>query len=71
MKKLLMILNTDYAQLSHRIDLAIAAKKEGYEVHVSCEVTDFRDKIENYGIQLHDIKMIRSGLNVFKELIKI
>ena len=71
MKKLLMILNTDYALFSHRIDLVIAAKKEGYEVHVACGVTDFRDKIENYGIQLHDIKMTRSGLNVFKELIKI
>ena len=69
MKKLLMILNTDYALLSHRIDLAIAAKKEGYEVHVACGVTDFRDKIENHGILLHDIKMTRTGLNMFKELI--
>ena len=69
MKKLLMILNTDYALLSHRIDLAIAAKNEGYEVHVACGVTDFKDEIENYGILLHDIKMTRSGLNVFKELI--
>ena len=69
MKKLLMILNTDYALLSHRIDLAIAAKKGGYEVHVACGVTGFKDKIENYGMQVHDIKMSRSGLNIFKELI--
>ena len=71
LKKLLMIVNTDYALLSHRIDLAIAAKKVGYEVHVACGVTDFKDKIENHGILVHDIKMSRSGLNVFKELIKI
>jgi len=69
MKKLLMILNTDYALLSHRIDLAIAAKNEGYEVHIACGVTDFKDEIENYGITLHDIKITRSGLNIFKELI--
>ena len=38
-------------------------------MHIACGVTDFRYKIENYGTLLHDIKMTRSGLNVFEELI--
>jgi glycosyltransferase involved in cell wall biosynthesis len=68
-KKLLMVLNTDYALMSHRIDLAINAKKEGFEVHIACCVTDYKEQIENYGFVLHNIKLSRSGLNIFKEFL--
>ena len=68
MKKLLIVINVDYALMSHRVDLAISAKKAGFEVHIACGVTEFKEKIQEYGFILHDIKISRSGINIFKEL---
>jgi glycosyltransferase involved in cell wall biosynthesis len=68
MKKLLIVINTDYALMSHRIDLAINAKKDGFEVHIACGVTELKEKIQGLGFVLHDIKISRSGINIFKEL---
>jgi glycosyltransferase involved in cell wall biosynthesis len=68
MKKiLLLVLNVDYALLSHRIDIAIAAKKNGYEVHVACGITERKETLLMHGFIVHDTKSTRCGLNFFKE----
>ena len=68
MKKLLLVFNVDYALLSHRIDIAIAAKKAGYEVHIACGVTEHMDTMLSHGFIVHDTKSTRGGLNPFKEM---
>ncbi len=68
MKKLLLVFNVDYALLSHRIDIAIAAKKSGYEVHIACGVTEHMDTMLRHNLIVHDTKSTRGGLNPFKEM---
>ena len=67
MKKLLIIINADYALLSHRIDIALEAQKKGYEVHVACSISE-GSLLNDYGFVLHNISLVRSGVNVFHEL---
>ena len=40
MKKILFIVNVDWFFISHRLPIALAAIKQGYEVHVACGITD-------------------------------
>ena len=35
MKKVLYIVNTDWFFITHRLPIAIAAQKKGYEVHIA------------------------------------
>ena len=40
MRKILFIVNVDWFFISHRLPIALAAIKQGYEVHVACGITD-------------------------------
>jgi|SRR5690625_698659 len=68
MTKLLFLVTEDWYFLSHRLPMARAAKKAGYDVHLATQVSNCRAKIEAEGVKVHQITLARSGLNVFKDL---
>ena len=70
-KTLLFLVTEDWYFCSHRMSLAIAAKKAGYKVFVATRVTDERyvTLINEAGITLLALKkMTRGGKNPFVEL---
>ena len=60
-KKLLFIINVDWFFVSHRLPIAQAALKKGFEVHIACAVTDKKDQLESEGIIVHDLGLSRSS----------
>lgn len=67
MKKLLFIVNVDWFFVSHRLPIALAAIKQGFEVHIACGITDKKKLLENHGIIVHPLALSRSGLGVLNE----
>ena len=68
MKKLFIIVNVDWFFLSHRKDIAIAAKSKGYDVTIVTKNTGKLDKIKELGLNVIDLPLNRSGQNIFEEL---
>ena len=68
MKKLLMVVNAPEFFLSHRLSVAIAARKEGYDVHIATGPGIECQTIRQYGFKHHLIPFTRSGTNVFREI---
>lgn len=68
MKKIFIVVNVDWFFLSHRKDIAIAAKAAGYDVTIVTKDTGKRKDIENLGVKYIDLLMNRSGQNIFEEL---
>lgn len=62
-KRLLLLIAEDWYFLSHRNELALAARNEGWEVHLACRVKNHAEKIRSSGIVLHELKHLdrRSG----------
>jgi len=67
-KKILFVANVDWFFISHRLILAEAAIKNGYEVTVVCTDTGRRKEIEAVGATFVNFQFERSGTNIFKEL---
>lgn len=67
--RLLFVVNTGSFFNSHRLPLAVAARKSGFEVHVLTEADD-RDArmIEAAQIILHAVPLERGGLSVLADL---
>lgn len=70
-KKILFVCNVDWFFISHRLVLAIAAKKEGYDVAVACMDTGRIEEIERSGIRTIPLRLERSGTNPLKELFSL
>ncbi len=68
MKKLLFIVNVDWFFVSHRMPIALAAIKQGFEVHLACAVTDKKSLLESHGIIVHPLELSRSGVGFLNEL---
>ena len=66
--KLLFIVNVDWFFISHRLPIALAAIKNGYEVHIACGITDRQRELELLGIIVHPITLTRSGTSLLKEI---
>ncbi|OZI42987.1 glycosyltransferase family 4 protein [Bordetella genomosp. 4] len=66
--RLLFVVNNPAFFLSHRLPLALAAQRAGYEVHVATMAGDSVSRIEGYGLTHHAIPMTRSGKNPVQEL---
>ncbi len=66
-KKLLIVVNSAASLLSHRLPLALAAKNEGYEVHISTSPGSGVDQIVSRGLRHHCIPLSRSGMNLLAE----
>lgn len=57
--KLCMVINVDWFFLTHRLPIALAAAKQGYEVHIACGITDREQELRAYGFHLHPLIMAR------------
>lgn len=68
MIKLLFVLNNSKYFISHRLPIAVEAKKRGYEVHIACPDEDSNQIFKKAGIIYHHIPLSRRGMNPFAEL---
>jgi len=71
--RLLYFINIPRFFLSHRLDLAIAARTAGYEVHVASSGDDPKSiqMIENLGFPYHPVMISQHGINPLAELLTI
>ena len=51
--KLLFIVNTDWFFITHRLPIAIAAQKQGYEVHVTIGESEKIETLRSNNIKVH------------------
>jgi glycosyltransferase involved in cell wall biosynthesis len=70
-KKLLFVVNVDSFFLSHRLPLALAAQIDGFEVHIATAITDNRSVLENYGINVHPLRLVRRGIGLINAVLTI
>ena len=68
MKKLFIIVNVDWFFLSHRLPVALAAKKAGWDVTIVTADTGKLKDIEAKGLKTINLPMSRSGKNLVEEL---
>jgi len=63
----LFVVNVDWFFISHRLPVAIAARKSGFDVHLATTVTSNQNAqlITDHGITLHPINFDRSVGNLF------
>jgi len=66
-KRLIIVLNSAASLISHRMPLAIAAQKEGYDVHIVTPPGAGVEKIVASGLNYHAIPLTRSGMNLIAE----
>ncbi|WP_028352656.1 glycosyltransferase family 4 protein [Bordetella petrii] len=66
--RLLFVVNNPAFFLSHRLPLALAARRAGYEVHVATMPGDSVAQIEAHGLTHHAVPMTRSGQQPLQEL---
>jgi glycosyltransferase involved in cell wall biosynthesis len=60
-KVILFIVNVDWFFVSHRLPIALATLKTGYEVHLACYFTDKSEYFSSLGIKLHPLPLSRGG----------
>lgn len=67
-RRLLFLVNDAAFFISHRLPLAIAARENGFEVHVATPEANASTKIKAAGFIFHAIPLSRSGKNPLIEL---
>lgn len=67
-KKILFVVNVDWFFISHRLPLALEALTKGYEVHISCGITDKKEYLENLGLKVHPLSLSRSSTGINSEI---
>ena len=67
-KKLFIVVNVDWFFLSHRKDVALAAKEAGWDVTIVTADTGKLKDIEALGLKVINLPMSRSGMNIVEEL---
>jgi glycosyltransferase involved in cell wall biosynthesis len=67
-KRLLYLVSEDWYFLSHRLPMALAAQRAGYEVHVATRVQGDGAAIEALGFRLHPLDWRRGSTNPFGRL---
>lgn len=60
-KKLMFVVNVDWAFISHRLPIALGAIDMGYEVHLACKDTGKLEVLQKYGIYTHSLPIKRSS----------
>lgn len=68
MKKLYIVVNVDWFFLSHRLPVALAAQKAGWDVTIVTADTGKLKDIEAAGLKTINLPMSRSGMNIIEEL---
>ena len=67
-KILLFLVNVDWFFLSHRLDIALSAKKSGWEVHIATKITNRLSELESFGFVVHPLLLEREGMNPLNAL---
>ena len=67
-KRIIFVVNCPAFFISHRLPLALAAKNEGYEVHVATKSGDAVNQIATAGLIYHELPLTRSGINPLNEV---
>jgi glycosyltransferase involved in cell wall biosynthesis len=67
-KRLLFLVNVDWFFISHRLPIALAAQKAGYDVHIACSFTDKYDFLQQLGFKLHALDLSRTGMKLMSEI---
>ena len=67
-KKLFIVVNVDWFFLSHRKEMALAAKEVGWDVTIITADTGKLKDIEVLGLKAINLPMSRSGMNIVEEL---
>lgn len=70
-KTLIIVVNDAGFFLSHRLPVALEAKKQGYEVHVVTAPSTASSEITYHGLTHHSLPLSRSGRNPFSELVAL
>lgn len=70
-KRLLFVVNPPKFFLSHRLPIALAAQRAGYDVHVAVAETADTQAIRDAGLNVHVIPLTRSGSSPLRELATI
>ena len=66
--KLLMVVNEDRFFLSHRKEIAVAARQQGWDVAVACKDTGQRQEVEALGLRMVELPINPTGMNLRQEL---
>ena len=69
MRKILFLVNVDWFFLSHRLPVAEAAKRQGFEVHIACGLTNRLFELQNLGFLVHPLTLERSSASPFSALV--
>jgi glycosyltransferase involved in cell wall biosynthesis len=67
-RKLMFLVTEDWYFVSHRLELAVAARQAGYDVVVATRVDQHGKRITDAGFTLCPVAFNRSGLNPLEEL---
>ena len=67
-RQLLMIVNEDRFFLSHRKDIALAAKQNGWDVTIVCKDTGRKQEVEALGLKIVELPINPTGTNLRQEL---
>ena len=70
-KKLLYFVTEDWYFFSHRLPLALEAKKRGYDVVLMTRVRNHGKLIEDSGIRIINLDMDRHGKNPLREILTL
>lgn len=60
-RTLLFVVNVDWFFLSHRLPIALEARRQGYRVHIAAGLTDKWDELQRYGLVVHPLALDRSS----------
>lgn len=63
-RRLLFVVNVDWFFLSHRLPIALAALKQGYEVHIATGLTDKLGELQKHGLLVHPLALDRSSTGI-------
>lgn len=68
-RTILYLVSEDWYFMSHRLPMARAAQKAGYEVHVATRVSRYADQIRQEGFRLHPVHWRRGNMNPIRLLL--
>lgn len=66
-RRILFVVNVDWFFLSHRLPIALAAMRAGYEVHVAVGITDRLTELKLYGFRVHPLHIRRGNTSIWSE----
>lgn len=62
--KLMFVVNVDWFFLSHRLPIALEARRQGFEVHIATGLTDRLEDLEQAGLIVHPLVLDRSSASI-------